>query len=146
MAVGISDVITEGFNFLRVEASEIIAFVATDSDRVAKPGILPHLPIAYGLRGSSMPMKIMRNMIDDIRDELKEQNSKVLCEVYDGQFHPIIVKSEDGKPLTRLQLSQQYFKDTMRNNTKQDLLSKLMFYSTLVDSDLEDLENTTLND
>ena len=85
-------------------------------------------------------------MIDDIRDELKDQNSKVLCEVYDGQFHPIIVKSEDGNPLTHLQLSQQYFKDTMQNNNKQDLLSKLLLYSSVVNSDLEDLENTTLND
>ena len=47
ISVRISDVIKEGFNFLRVEASEIFAFVATDADRVVKRGILPHIPIAY---------------------------------------------------------------------------------------------------
>ena len=36
ISVQIGDVIEEGFNFLRVEASEIIAFVATDSDRMVK--------------------------------------------------------------------------------------------------------------
>ena len=66
ISVRISDVIKEGFNFLRVEASEIFAFVATDADRVVKPGIPPHIPIAYGLRGSSMSAEIMRNMINDL--------------------------------------------------------------------------------
>ena len=65
ISVRISDVIKEGFNFLTVEASEIFAFVATDADRVLKPGIPPHIPIAYGLRDSSMSAEIMRNMIND---------------------------------------------------------------------------------
>ena len=72
ISVRISDVIKEGFNFLRVEASEIVAFEATDADRVVKPGIPPHIPIAYGLQGSSMSAEIMRNMINDLRDELVE--------------------------------------------------------------------------
>ena len=61
-----SEIIEEGVNFLRVEASEIIVFVATDSDRICKPGIPPHLPIAYGLRGHSLNIKVMRNMVNDI--------------------------------------------------------------------------------
>ena len=55
----ISEIVEEGFNFLCVEASEILAFIVTDSDRVAKPGIPPHIPIAYGLRGSAMSMQTM---------------------------------------------------------------------------------------
>ena len=79
----LSDLIEEGYNFLRVEASEILAFVATNSDRIIQPGILPHLPIAYGMRGHSLPMKIMRNMVNDIRNELQKCNTSVLCKVYD---------------------------------------------------------------
>ena len=98
--VSIADLIDEGYNFLRVEASEIIAFVATDSDRIVKPGIPPHIPVAYGLRGASLPMNIMRNMVNDVRSEMHKRNTSVLCEVYDGQFHDLIVRSDDGKPLT----------------------------------------------
>ena len=83
--------VEHGINFLRVEASEILAFVATDSERGYSSDIPPHLPIAYGLKGSSLPMNVMRNIINDIRNDLKKQNTGVLCEVYDGQFHPIIV-------------------------------------------------------
>ena len=100
----LSDMIEEGYNFLRVEASEILAFVATYSDRILQPGIPPHLPIAYGKRGHSLPMKIMRNMVNDLRNELQKRNTSVLCEVYDGQFHQLIVRSENGEPLTRLQM------------------------------------------
>ena len=48
-----------GINFLRMEASEILAFVATDSERVYCADMPPHLPIAYGMKGPSLPMKVM---------------------------------------------------------------------------------------
>ena len=139
ISMTIGDIIEEGFNFLRVEASEIIAFVATDSDRMVKPGLPPHIPIAYGLRGTSMPMNVMRNMVDDIRNELHKCKTTVLCEVYDGQFHPIIVKTSTGKPLTRIQLAQQHFKDTLKNQSKQELINILLPYSELCSSDLDEL-------
>ena len=44
-----ADLIDEGYNFLRVEASEILAFFCTDSDWTVKPVIPPHIPITYGL-------------------------------------------------------------------------------------------------
>ena len=96
----LADLVKEGFNFLRVEAAEILAFVATDSDRILKPEIPPHIPIAYGLRGHAMSNDIVRNIRNDIRNELKLRNTAVLCEVYDGQFHDLIVRSDCGKALT----------------------------------------------
>ena len=98
-----SKLIEEGYNFLRVKASEIIAFVATNSSQVVQPGIPPHLPIAYGMCGHSFPMETMRNMMNDICNDLKQRNTSVLCEVYDGQFHKLNVRSESGDPLTRIQ-------------------------------------------
>ena len=47
-----------------------------------------------------MPMSVMRNIVNE-RNELKTLATTVLCEVYNGQFHPIIVRSEIGE--TRLQ-------------------------------------------
>ena len=129
--------VENGINFLRVEASEILAFVATDSECIYCPSIPPHLPIAYGLKGSSLPMTVMRAIINDIRDDLKAQNTSVLCEVYDGQFHPIIVKSEDGEPLTCLQHSIQHFRSTMNESDRSALLHELLKYSDVVNDDLK---------
>ena len=48
LCVKLTQSVEEGINFLRVEASEIIAFLATDSECIVKPGIPPHIPIVYG--------------------------------------------------------------------------------------------------
>ena len=78
-------------------------------------------------------------MVDDIRNELHKRKTTVLCEVYDGQFHLIIVKTSTGKPLTRIQLAQQHFKDTLKNQSKQELINILLPYSELCSSDLDEL-------
>ena len=137
-----AEVIEHGINFMQVEASEILAFIITDSERICKPGIPAHLPIAYGLRGHSLPMKIMLQMLNDIWNELKKVDAKVLCEVYDGQFHSIIVKSASGKPLTRLQHMQNYFKEVMINYDRDELISKLLVNSDISDEDVKELSQT----
>ena len=126
-----------GMNFLHVEASEILAFVVMDSERSYSVGIPPHLPIAYGLKGNSLPVSVMCYIINDIRNDLKEQNTGVLCEVYDRQFHQIIVKSEGEEPLTRLQHVQQIFKNIMTSYDRKELLMKLLIYSDILQDDLE---------
>ena len=138
----LADLVEEGFNFLRVEAAEILAFVATDSDRILKPGIPPHIPIAYGLRGHSMSNDIVRNIRNDIRNELKRRNTSVLCEVYDGQFHDLIVRSDCGKALTRIQNAKDFFRDTMENFDKDTLISTILPYSKIDASDLDRIAQT----
>ena len=139
----LSDLIEEGYNFLRVEASEILAFVVTNSDRIIQPGIPPHLPIAYGMRGHSLPMKIMRNMVNDIRNELQKRNTSVLCEVYDGQFHQLIVRSENSEPLTRLQMMHDHFNTVMKKYDKKELLGKILPYSEITEDDRKQIEMNT---
>ena len=137
----IADIIEEGYNFLHVEASEILAFVATNSRRIIQPGIPPHIPVAYGMRGHSLSMDTMRKMVNDIRNEMQKRNTSVLCEVYDGQFHKLNVRSEKGEPLTRIQLMLDHFNDVMHNNDRQDLLSKIMPYSEVDKDDVEVISN-----
>ena len=138
----LAELIEHGINFMQVEASEILAFVITDSERICKLGIPPHLPIVYGLQGHSLPMKIMLKMLNDIQNKLKKVDAKVLCEVYDGQFHSIIVKDGNGKPLTRLQHMQNYFKEVMINYDRDELISKLLVYSDIYEEDIKELSQT----
>ena len=84
-------------------------------------------------------MKVMRNIINDIRNELKEQNTSVLCEVYDEQFHQIIVKSEQGEPLTRLQHAIGLFKETMRSKDRLELLNEILPYSKIAEDDKDEI-------
>ena len=141
LCVKLTQSVEEGINFLRVEASEIIAFLAMDSECIVKPGIPPHIPIAYSLKGPSLSNKTFRNMRNDIRNELHSRNTSVLCEVYEGQFHDIIVNSDEGKPLTRLQHAKQHFKNVLDNNDKKDLLDALLPYSEITSVDKDELNN-----
>ena len=97
------------------------------------------MPIAYGLRGPSLSNAVMRNIVNDIRDELKFNDTTVLCEVYDGQFHKLIVESEDGWPLMCLQHAKKHFNEILQKNDKEDLLEFIMNYSTIGASDITDI-------
>ena len=103
--------IRDSFHIVREEAAEIIAFVASDSSRIPQPGIPCQIPIAYGLKGHSLPMCIMRSMIEDVRDSCLKNKVNIRCEVYDGQFLNLVRYAEDGTPLTRLAFFQQFFKE-----------------------------------
>ena len=98
------------------------------------------------MRGPSLQMSTMRNMVNDIRNELKEQNTLVLCEVYDGQFHQIIVRSQEGYPLTRMQHCQDHFRKIMLANSREELLSILLAYSKISDEDYSRIRETEFND
>ena len=81
-------------------------------------------------------------MLNDILNKLKKVDAKVLCEVYNGQFHSIIVKSASGKTLTRLQHMQNYFKEVMINYDRDELISKLLMNSHISDEDVRELSQT----
>ena len=104
----------DAYHIVREEVAEIIAFVVSDSTRVPQPGVPRHIPIAYGLRGHSLPMSIMRGMVKDVRDECVSHHVNVHCEIYDGQFLSLVRFSEDGTPLTRLAFFQQYFREVKK--------------------------------
>ena len=88
----------------------------------------------------------MRNIVNDIRKELKERNTLVLCEVYDGQFHQIIVQSQEGYPLTRIQHWQDHFRKIMLSNSREELLSILLAYSKISDDNYTRIRETEYND
>ena len=79
-------------------------------------------------------------MVNDIRNELQKQNTCVLCEVYDGQFHQLIVRSENFEPLTRLQMMHDHFNTVMKKYDIKELLEKIMSYSEITEGDRKEIE------
>ena len=101
----------DSFHIMRAEASKIIAFLASDSTRVPDSNLPPHIPVAYGLKGYSLPMTTMCKMISDVRDQCMDFNVNIRCKVYDGQFLSLVRFSSTGYPLTRLAFLQKYYKE-----------------------------------
>ena len=97
----------EGFQLLCNKASEILAFIITDLDRKFSTRIPPHMPAAYGLKGSALSIPTMRKLMHDVRKECKEEGVKVLTECYDGQWAMMIMKDSKGHPLSHLQVMKK---------------------------------------
>ena len=104
-------VMKDAHHILREEAAEILVFLAVDSSRISIKGIPCHLPVAYGLKGHTLTMSVMRKMIEDVRNQCQDYNIGVRCECYDGQFLNLIKFDENGQPLTRLTFLQKMYQD-----------------------------------
>lgn len=130
------DVFTESHQHQRREATEILAFLLTDAHRNQRSHIPSHLPIAYGLKGASLNVVTMRNLIDDVRNRCLEENIGVICEVYDGAWYNIIVRSANMKPLTQL----QFMKDTWKKWSSWSKLKLLNYLSWFTKVSLDDID------
>ena len=102
--------IREAHMLCRKKASEILAFVLTDTDRLSNQTTPHHLPLAYALKGYSMTGKQMREMSSDVKQACHDHGLRVLCCCYDGQWHNICVRDSENNPLNRLELQKDVWK------------------------------------
>ena len=125
----LKEICCEGIQHCRNEATDIIAFVVADSTRIHRPGIPPHIPIAYGMRGPSLSTVTVRKMISDIKDKCKEVNARIVCDVTDGEFIRLANHSDDDAPLTHLQRARDLERFYDRYSRKE--LLDIILQSTL---------------
>ena len=81
-------------NLQRCKASEVLLFVYTDSDRSFNKEKPSSIPLAYALKGHSIRISTARKMINIVRDRLKQNGTKILCEAVDGQWSGIVFQDE----------------------------------------------------
>ena len=111
----------EGFQLLRCKATEVLAFIISDIDRQFSPSLPPHMPIAYALKGSSLSIETLRELLTKVRVACQERSTKILCECFDGQWAMMVFKSQTGEPLTRIQLMKKLW-NNVRKEKKSELL------------------------
>ena len=85
---------------LRRKATELLLFVASDSDREFQKDVPCCIPIAYGLKGKSICLETARKMIDVVLNKLHEKGVNVLAESLDGQWAQIVFRDFFNNPLT----------------------------------------------
>ena len=101
------DLIHKCNNLLRRKATEVLLFLATDVDRKFNKDIPISIPIAYALKGKSIRLETARQLINTVRDELKQNNISVLCEALDGQWAGLIFRDEIRNPLTLYEFDKE---------------------------------------
>ena len=115
---------------LRELVKELLVFMLTDKDRKHDKNIPYSYPVAYAMKGNSMSNKNLRHLVNQVRTKLMEHEIPVLCEVYDGQWHKHIVKSDsESRRLTKLYGREIWNKYS--SYSKDKCLEELNSYSIL---------------
>ena len=126
------DLVSEAYKLQR-KATEILAFVISDTDRIHDGEHPNQIPIAYTLKGYSLSTEKLRQMIDVVRNKCKAEGIDVHCEAADGQWARNCTRSKEGKPLKMCGINC--------HNSKAILLDTLMGYSKIDGECLQELLN-----
>ena len=129
-------VLNDAHNICRDKSSEILLFMLSDSDRmkVDNDATYTH-PIAYAMKGYSLKVQTMRDMIQLLRNVLHENKIPILCECFDGQWANLAFKDEEGEPLTLLHLMNKSW-ESAHNVSRRGVLLKLKNLATFSTQDL----------
>ena len=129
-------VIKDAHNICRDKASEILIFMLSDSDRMklVNDDNYTH-PIGYAMKGYSLRVQTVRDMIEFLCNVLHEKDIPVLCECFDGQWANLVFKDTNGDPLTILHLLNKSL-EAAHNLSHRGVLLKLKNLSMFAVKDL----------
>ena len=102
----------------------------SDSDRMklVNDNTYTH-PIGYAMKGYSLRVQTVHDMIKLLRNVLHDKDIPVLCECFDGQWANLAFKDTDREPLTILHLLNKSW-EAAHNLSCRGVLLKLKNLST----------------
>ena len=92
-------------------------------------------PIGYAMKGYSLRVQTVHDMIELLCNVLHEKNIPVLCKCFDGQWANLAFKNTDGEPLTILHLLNKSW-EAAHNLSRRGVLLKLKNLSMFAVKDL----------
>lgn len=102
------------YRLCRTRATEMLAVMISDTDREYNATGLQSIPIAYGLKGYSLPTETLREMLHHVLAETFRRGLYVPICSFDGQWYKLNVRDSIGKPLTVLQLQKDVYTEVKR--------------------------------
>ena len=87
------------------------------------------------MKGYSLPVNVLRQMVELLRNTLKDYNIPVLCESFDGQWANLAFKDINGQPLTLYHLLAKSWEEAL-NLSRRGLMRKLKNISSIETVDL----------
>lgn len=129
------------YNLCRRKATEVLAFLVVNTDRINKAEIPFTLPISYGLKGYNMNSDSMRSMIDQVLQECYDRGLYIPIVSFDGQWSNIAIRDRKGNALTRLQLQKDVYNDAKKEK-KATILQRINKADVLKVQDINSLIQT----
>lgn len=112
-------VFNESYKLPRKRATEFLGFLLSDLDRNVSHNDLYSLPIAFGMKGHSLPCKILREMIEHVLYACSKAGLYVPVCSFDGQWYRIAVRDQNEFPLTLLQLQKDIYHEVKRMSVSE---------------------------
>lgn len=108
----------------REKASEALVFLVADLDRSWDRQKSRSALVACFPKGYSLDCETMRGISELVYNTCHMNGLHITCQSFDGQWHVLVVRSVDNKPLTLYQLQRELWKEVEKRN-KKDIMSEL---------------------
>jgi hypothetical protein len=134
-------IVQDSFSLERQKATEIFLFMMSDLDRITKEDKTPYtFPLCYAMKGNSLSGEKLREMLRDVENFLQHNKIPLSCQVFDGQWSHVCLKTKCGKPLTLLQL-QKYTWNQVSCKNRAKVMETFMDISSTGEHFQDELAN-----
>jgi hypothetical protein len=137
--------IGSAYNLTRTRASEFLGFMISDLDRQYREEEMHAVPIAYGLKGYSLPNSVMRDIMEYVLLECSKRGLYTPICSFDGQWYKMTVRDRSENPLTMLQLEKKVW-EMVKKIPKNDLLKEMTSANLVKAADYEALSQQIIVD
>ena len=107
----------------RIAATQVMAYILGDLDRIQLPDEPHSICTGYVLRASSCSNLTMRKVREDFLNEMHKRNLHVPVTISDGEWYSLMAQDSNGIPLTEGQLKRDVFKKTKKESRKEIMKS-----------------------
>lgn len=135
MLSSVSVALKEAYELNRKEATEVLVWLLSDTDRKWNAEIPHSVPVAYALKGYSLGTKPMRSIHNYVLQAGHDENLDVICSCFDGQWIRLATRDENNRPLTILQL-QRDVEEKAKKFSRSAIIKDIV--TTPVIKDMED--------
>ena len=136
--------IREAHDLCRRKATEVLLFVATDTDREYSKDKPNAIPVAYALKGKSLKVSTLRQMMNDVCNTMKDNAIDILVEAYDGQWSGLVFRDQSNKPLTLFEVQRDCWIE-YSGMSKDKLLSSIRKISMTCPADINTCTSTVIS-
>ena len=98
--------IRTGHQLCRRKATEVMVWVISNKDRHWSQDLPNSVPVAYGLKDYKFTSNMLREASNYVLEECVKYGLRVPLLAFDGQWYNLMVRDENHKPLTKLQLQK----------------------------------------
>ena len=130
--------VTQAYILTRTKATEFLGFMLSDLDREYHSERHPAVPVAYGLKGYSLPTTTIRKMIEFVLKECWDKGLYTPICCFDGQWSHMAVRDGEENPLTILQLQKTVF-SSVKRLSKSEIIRNISALNVIKCNNLEEL-------